>query len=161
MCITCAGSIVTKTLLFLCRLCYRVMHSQSHYLSSVLQPHLSPCGSVVRTQEWPPHLEYCYLHPGVRSWKTSVIIVWCVCDHRQTMWRYRLWLWRPGLGKDLYIKWKIYVPGRQLLAIWWWGLSFLPLLELCFMGHMARGCTLSPPSRAPLPLAAVKVPVTL
>jgi hypothetical protein len=30
------GCMVTKTLLFLCRLCYRVMHSQSHYPSSVL-----------------------------------------------------------------------------------------------------------------------------
>jgi hypothetical protein len=61
--------------------------------------------------------EHCYSYPGVQSWKTSVIIVWCMCGHRQTMWRYRLWLWGPGLGKDLYIKWKIYVPGRQLLAV--------------------------------------------
>jgi hypothetical protein len=25
------------------------------------------------------------------------------------MWRYSLWLWRPVLGKFLYIRWKVYV----------------------------------------------------
>jgi hypothetical protein len=130
MLIAWAGSIVTKTLLFhtYCSCAGSVTRSctHNHTIYQVCSHNnqftcfstvLISMWTVVKTQEWPPLWEHCYSNPGVWSWKTSVIIVWCMCSHRQTMWRYRLWLWGPGLGKDPYIKWKIYVRGRQLLAM--------------------------------------------
>jgi hypothetical protein len=38
--------------------------------------------------------------------------LWCMCSHRSRwMWRYRLRLWGPGLGKSLYVKHKYMCRG--------------------------------------------------
>jgi hypothetical protein len=37
--------------------------------------------------------------------------------------------------------------GRQLLAMYWYNLELLPILEVCFMGYLTKGRTLGPSSK--------------
>jgi hypothetical protein len=75
-----AGSIVTKTLPFHAHYSCEALLS-GHALT--ITPHSKcapmiinlPASTPLITQEWPHLWKHCYSHPGVRSLKTSVIIV--------------------------------------------------------------------------------------